>query len=542
MSAFFKKYRFWFRCWGIVWGVLALVFSFYMVTFFLGNHDWQFIRYDMPLNSGLWEARITQFVPPFLLSLGRMLPIWNTLWGLMFLSAAAVLLAKWYEMPPKYLPVVLFSLLIALHPYVCTSLYYAYLFLSFGCWHFLTVLGVVVAWEFAGIHKIRYFIGALLCLWSALAGYAACIELIGVLFIGRLLLDCSHPISKGFLKKRIIFGGSLLAVSGVYFLSLKLFLYMDILASWMYNTQTLPVMEILSRFVKQWRTPFAVLNADFPYVDRGITLFFWGLVLVFNLVLWQVYRLKKYIMVLGLELCLFYAAFTAAYISSTDAFYLFRVHAFSVPYLAAVMLMFVWCKGNRLSKNAAYIISLYLCFVFGQCDFNVQKVWYLGNRQDDKIVERIKSNLLPQMVAGQHYRLSTLGNLYGQRKFAKKQFIAVTPYGEYYNMPYVLDIFFSSGFFAYEPYNPIWGDSQYLPSGVIFYGTTNENLILEQKSEAELFARCSWTDKDILTSKIRRLKPYPKQPYMYVGDKDIFLMLSDGAHKEMLIKEVYRQE
>jgi hypothetical protein len=101
-----------------------------------------------------------------------------------------------------------------------------------------------------------------------------------------------------------------------------------------------------------------------------------------------------------------------------------------------------------------------------------------------------------------------------------------------------LDIFFSAGFFAYEPYNTIWGDSQYMPSGVIFYGVNNENLILEQREEAESFARRAWPDKDMVISKIRRLKPYPKQPYVYVGDKDVVLMLSDGGHKNILERAI----
>ena len=97
MDTFFKKYQFWFKCWGVVWCILSVVFSLYIFSFFLGNHDWQFLRYEMLLSSGVWEGRVTQFVPPWLLSLGRLLPIWNALLGFMFLSGAAVLLAWWYS-------------------------------------------------------------------------------------------------------------------------------------------------------------------------------------------------------------------------------------------------------------------------------------------------------------------------------------------------------------------------------------------------------------------------------------------------------------
>jgi hypothetical protein len=509
-------------------------------NFFLGNHDWQFIRYDMPLGSGIWEARITQFLPPFLLSLGRMLPIWNTLLGLMFLSAAAVLLAWWYGLKPKAPQVILFSLLIGLHPYVCASLYYAYLFLSFGCWHFLSVLGIVLAWQFANNHKFYYFIGAMVCLWCALSGYAACVELIGVLVLGKFILECCAPISKIVIKKWVIFGLSILAACGVYMLSLRFLRYAKILDLGMYNTQMLSAAEIWERFMNKWQVPFMVLGTDLPYVGKGALAFFGGLVLVFNVVLWRRLQLKKYVLVLLLEVSIFYAAFAAAYISPFESFYMFRVHAFSIPYLVGVMLAVILLQGKNVYKNAAYVISICLVWVFVQCNLMTQKVWYLGNRQDDDAIERIKADLLPKMEAEKHYRLSALGGFYGCQKFADIKFISDEKkeiYREYYGAPHFLGIFFSNGFFAYEAYNPIWGDAMQLPVGY-FYGTSNENIASAEKDEAAEFSKYSGHDKDNLIKAVRRLRPFPREPYMAVGDKDIILMLGNTQYEDLLVKTI----
>lgn len=540
MSAFFKKYRFWFKCWGVVWGILATVFSFYMVMFFLGNHDWQFIRYDMPLSAGMWEARLTQFVPPRLFSLGRMLPIWNALLGFMFLSAAAVLLAWWYQFKPKMFSVVLFSLLIVIHPYVCASLYYVYLFLSFGCWHFLSVLGLVSAWQFAENHKFKYFIGAVICLWSALSGYAACVELIGVLVLGKFMLEYCAPMQKGFIKKWVIFGFNILAVLGLYMLSLKVLQHANILDLGMYNTQTLSVAEIIERFKNKWQMPFVVLNVDFPYIGKNFSIFFGGLVLVFNLVLIQAFCFRKYVPILCLELASFYAAFAAAFVAPFDSFYMFRVHAFSVPYLVGVMLAVILLQGKNVYKNAAYVISICLVLVFVQSNLTTQKIWYLGNLQDDKAIERIKADLLPQMEAEKHYRLSALGNFYGCQKFAGIKFISDEKkeiYREYYGAPHFLGVFFSNGFFAYEAYNPIWGDAMQLPVGY-FYGTSNENIALEERKEAAKFSEYSGKDKDSLIKAVRRLRLFPREPYIAIGDKDIVLMLGNTQHEDLLVQGI----
>ena len=126
MKILFEKYRFWLNCWGIVFAILSLVFSFYMITFYVGNHDWQYMRSGVKFTNGFWEGRLTQFLLPVVLLHSQVLPILGIVAGLMFFSGGSVLLAKWYHFPEKYIPVLSFSLLIVLNPYVCSQLYYVH--------------------------------------------------------------------------------------------------------------------------------------------------------------------------------------------------------------------------------------------------------------------------------------------------------------------------------------------------------------------------------------------------------------------------------
>ena len=144
MVSFFEKNKFWFKCWGGVWGVLTLVFSFYMIVFFFGNHDYRFMRYGVSLSSGVWEGRFTQFVLPYFLFQGQVLPVISVVIGFAFFAAAAVLLAKWYALQKRYVTVVLFALIIVLNPYLLSQLYYAHSIISILFWPLCCLGGLIL--------------------------------------------------------------------------------------------------------------------------------------------------------------------------------------------------------------------------------------------------------------------------------------------------------------------------------------------------------------------------------------------------------------
>lgn len=73
------------KCAGVVWLILIVVFLIYWSSFFLGNHDFRFMRYGVPLDAGVFEGRFTQFLPSWLLTGGHILPVFNVLLGFAFL-------------------------------------------------------------------------------------------------------------------------------------------------------------------------------------------------------------------------------------------------------------------------------------------------------------------------------------------------------------------------------------------------------------------------------------------------------------------------
>ena len=171
-----------------------------------------------------------------------------------------------------------------------------------------------------------------------------------------------------------------------------------------------------------------------------------------------------------------------------------------------------------------------LVCVYAGTDFYAQKIWLLGNRQDEMYVERIKQDLLPRLEPGKKYRLTTLGGLYGRKKFAgMHDEYSLRTYErdrELFRAPLYVSVMFSSGFFLAEPGSPIWGDAMYLGGG-IFYGITPENIAEGKRLDAEIFAKSFGTDMEAQLAALKIMEPYPAADYCFVGEKDIFLMMPE---------------
>lgn len=527
--------KFWLKCTGIVWFILFLTYSLYTFSFFLGNHDWSYLRYGTGFFDAVWEGHITQFLPLKAFLGGQIFPILNVFLGFGLLSGSAVLLAYWYQIPKKNWVIVAFSCLVVLNPYIASQLYYLYLFLSFSFWQFFCVCGVVLIWQSIDKKKIASLVAGAFLLLVALLGYAPCVELIWVLCIGKFLQEF---FMQSVWNREALFRYAklffvLLMVFLLYTLVMKILIYSHFVSTEMYNTQVLSLSEIVEGLVTQWKMPFEVLWLDLPYSNRFLhELFF----LLLAGVVGVCCQRKKFSGVL-VVIALCYASIACAYVSPHPIFHVLRVHSFSIPYFIGILFMIIVKYGSRLLKNVTLLAILVLIVGFVHIDFMVQKVWYLGNRQDEMAIERIKGEILPNLKPNQHYRLSVLGNFYGREKFSHYRYISDVKrenYREYFGFPYFYNVFFSQGLWGHEAFNPIWGDAFYIGSWV-YWGANNENIEPKEKKAADEFARTWGNDREQIWFALRHLRTYPQAPYYFVGEKDILLMLGeDEKHREIL--------
>lgn len=529
--AFFETYRYWVKCCAIVWGVLAVTFFFYMMTFFLGNHDFRFVRYGMPLLFGVFEGRFSQFLPSYLLTEGQILPIVNALVGFFFLAVEVVLLARWYGVKQNGLEVVGFGLLIVLNPYFLTQFYYVHSILSICLWHCLSVVGVILIYD--GVNgRVWKTLGGIACWVCCFGGYVASVELVAVILLGKMWLDIlsgrkvACDLMKSYLKILGACGMALL----IYVMFIMRLRENHLIDAEMYNVQMLSVGEILRKFRHTWTEPFVVLFSDLPYCSR---LMGYGICFLGGLCAKTVFERGKGGVSVGLFLVMLQAAFGLAYLSPYDFFYIYRIHCFSVPYLLAVLFAVVMVCGLRGVRNLAFMVALGCVAGFMVADLEAQKVWYLRNNQDERLIERLRRELVMLLEQGKHYRLTTLGNVCQQIKFTSmsEPFLSAAlreRYREFYAVGYFLPSYFSDGLFLYENENPIWADAIKLNSG-FYYALANERVGVDEKMSAHIFAKSFGDDKVQMLEALSKMHPYPHPAHYFIGQKDIFLMFENGV-------------
>ena len=124
-----------------------------------------------------------------------------------------------------------------------------------------------------------------------------------------------------------------------------------------------------------------------------------------------------------------------------------------------------------------------------------------------------------------------MGGFYGRVKFAqsegvKQAFVRKTfeRDREFFGAPMHLHVMFSSGFFLYEPDNPVWSDSLFINNRV-FYGVTSETMLKKDKLNAQMFATFSKENAPALQEALWWLEPLSSAHCFYVAGEDILLML-----------------
>lgn len=288
-SSFFSQYRFEIQCAGWIWLILTVVFLSYWSSFFVGNHDFRFMRYGVPLDAGLFEGRFTQFVPSWLLTGGHILPVANVLIGFLFFAAAAVILARWFGLNAKYREVLPFALLIVLNPYVLTQLYYVHQILSIFCWHLLGVLGIV--WIDRGVYQKDWKkTGAgVLALFFCLGGYAASLELVPVLCAGKFWLDILYGGEKPdrVLKHYFKIGIAVLAAAALFAIMIKVLQMCGKTDVYTYNVRVAAIQDWPGLFLQRWAKPWNVLWSEYPYNPPAAYLLMSGIALTALAVSWR---------------------------------------------------------------------------------------------------------------------------------------------------------------------------------------------------------------------------------------------------------------
>ena len=178
-----KVYR---KSFWILFGFINLAFLFHTINFMWGNEDWGAVRSAVDYDEGVAQGAFSLYWWQELLFDGKILPVINNLVAFAGLSLAGVLLAIYWELPKRVLPIVVCGLLFAVTPYTLAVLYFAKISLGVCLLPAMVLIALLLA-ERKGKDNFHAYlnnlISVLLLIW-ALGTYMPIINLIAVLMLG----------------------------------------------------------------------------------------------------------------------------------------------------------------------------------------------------------------------------------------------------------------------------------------------------------------------------------------------------------------------
>ena len=173
----------------LVFAALNLVFLYYQVTFFIGNHDWDWVKGTTQVlrwDTGLFEGRYGKFILNSALFGGQVFPLLNTWLAFALLAAGTALLPAYWRLTVTSARLAA-ALLPALAPFILGWLYFPINILGNFAAVPLVVGGLMLA-------ERRVFAAktvAIVCFLLALGIYPSAVEMMFVCLAFRGILRLS---------------------------------------------------------------------------------------------------------------------------------------------------------------------------------------------------------------------------------------------------------------------------------------------------------------------------------------------------------------
>ena len=468
----------------IVFLTLNLLFMFYQTSFFIGNHDWDWVKGTtqiLSMNTGLFEARFSKFILNVILYGGQILPILNNITAFALLSLGAVMLVEYWQIKEKSNKIII-ALIPCIMPYILGWMYFPINIIG----NFMSIPLVVGGLMLIEKQNKKSNLYAILSFIVALGVYPSVAETIIICFLVKQILVPSN-------RKELFKKSAAILVTLIIF---KLLIYVlsatGIIYAYHYNIQTPSLKDI---FLNSFNTLGVIVKQFYvtlPFFTSGLKLCGLGLIILAtiktiknkqSLILWLIA-----IVTTGFTSILSY--------NIEDTAFMPRINFYGANFLyVGAIAILLTQKG--LYKNLGYALSLMLGYIAIISNIEAQKVWELGRTAELNLATRISSRIeenakvlpLTPVIAGE---------------YSLRQKYYNTPYD--INSPYILERSFVVRHIPSGVYN------FYAPNK-LFYSTSQ---IRNLKTEMYSFLLNSNT-------------AYPSTNSIYLDDEyAIILLTKDG--------------
>ena len=372
---------------------LNIIFIYHSSHFLFGDHDWKYLKEGVPINSGLFEARFTQFIPINLLSNGEILPILNNIFGILGFSLGISLLAKYWQIPNTKKSYIIFCLFTAISPFILSFMYFAFIIIPCLGWNFIIISSLLISQKETNF-SLKYTLASSLLVCFALGGYPPVINFFAVALSTRLLIATIYEksgIKNLYINYRYSIINFILGII-IYKLFTIYLTNTGAINSNYYNLQTTPI--------NQWATKFLFISKDI-IKQFFVTLPFIGLeykipVLIITIIsilytLTLIYSKKTSPLALLFLISIFYAGMITLFLSTSikETEFSPRIDFFGLLYIYSAMLTIILKSKSNFIKNIAQLLVIISISSSLVSLFEAQKVWHLGYKTEMNLYKRI---------------------------------------------------------------------------------------------------------------------------------------------------------
>lgn len=509
--------------------ISCVVWGFMIVQFWWGDHDWGYLKNQVSLRDGFFEARYSQHLFTVLLFNGQVLPVWSIIGGIIFLTMTAVLLAVYLELPQQYKLFCIFVLFVCLNPYVFVFFYYVYLSVSFMVWPLVGVGGLLLCEKRSAV---RFGLGCVI--WFLLLGsYPPNIALILVAFcVKRTICYCWGKenlrdiiVVSFYFSSQLIFG--FLGFKIVYFILEK----NNLLNLDMYNIDMRGISGMLLHIPEEFLKSIGQLFDVQTFLGWDYCVL---LVIPLSLAIWELYRIfsgKRLVLTL-LVLSIFIASRFAFIAAERSEVGFFRMEYFGRLGLAVFALAILGRVNKLWVKNLYWLWGVLVLALFMIKNYEIQKIqflgFYAGRQYQARLGERLATH--PLFTLEQKYITFSFGYPNFRQHFLDDEYQT----GEFAEKIMVFYSDIVTALFWEENVHPV----------AIGVGINGKSLLrVDRSNNGELWRNTDyWQDNPENIKNIRYwLYMEAKQNSVWVDDKYIILvldMLDFYRHRELVLKKL----
>lgn len=409
--------------WLCSFGILSLCFSPLMFFFVWGNHDWLPILNDAGVNGGIIEGRFSQYLLLNIFLSGKILPIFNILFGIGLYALALVLLCtRFFDFPLTTLSDKLFLVTIAALPYINEIFYFHFITFSLLGWSLVITLSLIAAKLATANHPVAYTLLSTILLFTAVGGYPASISMFAV---GACLFAIYHPDIKRLIPFVVSFILALAPIPFIYnWLKQK-----GLMIS-LYNSQTESLANLIRKIPETLSLSLENLYQPQPFFPLGFKILVSTIILLFCICLNKEYY-KKHKLYLGLlfipvlllalklPLWLSHQDPAGYYTTRDPVAFMVRGDFYAVPVLLLFSLFYLKKFCSLRFRNFLFILSAALLWFCINLNLSFCKTLLLGFRAENFLIQRITDRIQqhPDYNSNTIYNISQTGEVYFRRKY-----------------------------------------------------------------------------------------------------------------------------